>query len=144
MSKVLKDFLDIDKEQELLQSFTRLGVPSDDEINEESAQQKKGTRRNIVSSTKSRTANTTDRRKSVKFSDDVEGAGKTGQRTNRIEAELRAARKRTEELMQKRKKPKENFVDFYTDKDRAAAVSAGEVSYFSTLAVLLTVFMTLF
>lgn len=138
MSKALKDFLDIDKEQELLQSFTRLGVPSDDDINEESAQQKKGTRRNIVSSTKSRTANTTDRRKSVKFSDDVEGAGgagKTGQRTNRIEAELRAARKRTEELMQKRKKPKENFVDFYTDKDRAAAVSAGEVSYFSTLAV---------
>ncbi|XP_058984837.1 outer dynein arm-docking complex subunit 4-like isoform X1 [Musca domestica] len=123
MSKVLKDFFDIDKEQELLQSFTRLGVPSDDDVNEEATKEKKS---RIVATKVKAASRDTRRKQSVKFNDDTDGPVKgQHQRMNRIEAELRAARKRNEELMQKRKKPKENFVDFYTDKDRAAAVSAG-------------------
>uniref|UniRef100_A0A1I8NZK3 Outer dynein arm-docking complex subunit 4 n=1 Tax=Stomoxys calcitrans TaxID=35570 RepID=A0A1I8NZK3_STOCA len=122
MSNVLKDFLDIDKQQELLQSFTRLGA-TEDELNDEQAPQKKGSRRHIPSSPKSKSA-AGERRKSVKFEDtDAPVAGKGRNRIS-IEAELRAARKRIEELS-KKKKVKENFVDFYTDKDRATAVSAG-------------------
>lgn len=120
MSKALKDYLAVDKEQELLQSFTRLGATSDDEANEDAALQKKGSRRHVSSKGSAHD----DRRKSVKYSDG-EGGEKAGQRANRIESELRAMRKRAEEIMMKKKKPKENFVDFYTDKDRAAAVSAG-------------------
>lgn len=133
MSKVFKDFLAVDKEQELLQSFTRLGIQSDDEAYEDSTNHKKGARRRVsyaLHSQGPRQSNftATERRKSVKFSDVVDGVTSEksmGHRINRIEAELRAARKKTEDQMAKKKKPKENFVDFYTDKDRAAAVSAG-------------------
>ncbi|KAI8120028.1 hypothetical protein FF38_00775 [Lucilia cuprina] len=127
MSKVLKDFLAVDKEQELLQSFIRLGATSDEEAFEESNQHKKGAARRRASSYTSPRKTADNRRKSVKFFDGAEGPTEksTGQRMNRIEAELRAARKKSEDLAAKKKKPKENFVDFYTDKDRAAAVSAG-------------------
>lgn len=129
MSKVLKDFLAVDKEQELLQSFIRLGAPTDDDAFDDSTHQriKNGGRRRASSYTSPRRLAAGNRRKSVKFFDGTDGTAEksTGQRMNRIEAELRAARKKNEELMAKKKKPKENFVDFYTDKDRAAAVSAG-------------------
>lgn len=129
MSKVLKDFLAVDKEQELLQSFIRLGAPTDDDAFDDSIHHKKGGARRRTSSYTSprKLAAGDNHRKSVKFSDGTDGTTEktTGQRMNRIEAELRAARKKNEDLMAKKKKPKENFVDFYTDKDRAAAVSAG-------------------
>lgn len=128
MSNVLKDFLAVDKEQELLQSFIRLGAPTDEEgLDGEGTQVKKGAARRRASSYTSPRKPVDNRRKSVKFHEggDVVTEKSTGQRMNRIEAELRAARKKTEELNAKKKKPKENFVDFYTDKDRAAAVSAG-------------------
>lgn len=126
MSKVLKDFLAVDKEQELLQSFIRLGATSDDEALEDGAHKKGAARRRASSYTSPRKP-VDNRRKSVKFHEggDVVTEKSTGQRMNRIEAELRAARKKSEDLNAKKKKPKENFVDFYTDKDRAAAVSAG-------------------
>lgn len=137
MSKVLKDFLAVDKEQELLQSFIRLGVPSDDEVFEDSAQQRKTAARRRTSSYNSATKTADNRRKSVKFYEGGDGTAEkpTGQRMNRIEAELRAARKKTEDLMAKKKKPKENFVDFYTDKDRAAAVSAGSYDIKQSLQI---------
>ncbi|XP_018791564.1 PREDICTED: tetratricopeptide repeat protein 25 isoform X1 [Bactrocera latifrons] len=135
MSSVLKNILDVDKEQELLQSFIRIGITADEESIDESTRKLNQAR--YYSSPRSRHSyngkslsnaikgvrNLNSNRKTVKFADDVEKSG-VGGRGNRIEAELRAARRKTEDQLFK-KKPKENFVDFYTDKDRAAAVSAG-------------------
>lgn len=125
MSSVVKNILDVDKEQELLQSFIRIGITADEESIDESTRKrtrhyfnKRGSS-NAIPGVRNVICN----RKTVKFADDVEKSG-IGGRGNRIEAELRAARRKTEDQVLK-KKPKENFVDFYTDKDRAAAVSAG-------------------
>lgn len=135
MSSVLRNILDVDKEQELLQSFIRIGITADEESIDESTRKLSQGRYYSFSSTKHsfnkrRSSNAIPgvrnlicSRKTVKFADDVEKSG-VGSRGNRIEAELRAARRKTEDQLLK-KKPKENFVDFYTDKDRAAAVSAG-------------------
>jgi len=139
MSNVLQNFLTGDKEQELLQSFIRTGNAVDDEAAEEQTKKKRGRRRRTSFSRPSRERRSSSTLpappsmqqtvgKAVKFSDtaDNENAagaagGGSNKRANRIETELRAARKRTEEQLLKKK----NFVDFYTDKDRAAAVSAG-------------------
>ncbi|SPP75376.1 Hypothetical predicted protein, partial [Drosophila guanche] len=133
MSNVLNNILAVDKEQELLQSFIRTGANADEESLDESHKRSKGRGRRS-----SHKQPIWDRRDSYcggrRSSGDRGGRGKQaddggdgggGKRGNRIEAELRAARKRIEEQIAKKKKPKENFVDFYTDKDRAAAVSAG-------------------
>ncbi|XP_039955796.1 outer dynein arm-docking complex subunit 4 isoform X1 [Bactrocera tryoni] len=135
MSSVMKNILDVDKEQELLQSFIRIGITADEESIDESSRKLNQAR--YYSSPRTRHSyngkslsnaipggrNLNSNRKTVKFADDVEKSG-VGGRGNRIEAELRAARRKTEDQLLK-KKTKENFVDFYTDKDRAAAVSAG-------------------
>lgn len=129
MSDVLKNFMALDKEQELLQSFMRVGVISDEEPEEPIKKSTRRSRLSQMSKPRERRGSdaaqeSRDRRKSVKFADgDVNE--KVIPKSNRIEAELRAQRKKIEEQMLKKKKPKENFVDFYTDKDRAAAVSAG-------------------
>ncbi|KAI8035863.1 hypothetical protein M5D96_011294 [Drosophila gunungcola] len=129
MSKA-KSILAVDKEQELLQSFLRTGAAAEEESQDEAGRRSKG---------RSHKPPIWERRESTdrggrgggrdgKQADDGGaggGDGQGGKRGNRIEAELRAARKRIEEQIAKKKKPKENFVDFYTDKDRAAAVSAG-------------------
>ncbi|KAH8405730.1 hypothetical protein KR215_007569 [Drosophila sulfurigaster] len=132
-TSVLNNILAVDKEQELLQSFIRTGNNADEEDLDESNKRSKG--RGRVShkppiwerrdSYGAGGKSSTERgaRRSSKHPDDMDAGG--SKRGNRIEAELRAARKRIEEQMLKKKKPKENFVDFYTDKDRAAAVSAG-------------------
>ncbi|XP_068145432.1 outer dynein arm-docking complex subunit 4 [Drosophila tropicalis] len=137
-NSVLNTILAVDKEQELLQSFTRTGANAEEELLEEANKRSKG-RGGRRSSYK---PPIWDRRDSYgvggRKSSGDRGGGRGGKnadgdgndlagtkRGNRIEAELRAARKRIEEQILKKKKPKENFVDFYTDKDRAAAVSAG-------------------
>lgn len=132
-TSVLNTILAVDKEQELLQSFIRTGNNADEDDLDESNKRSKGRGRashkppiwERRSSYSAGGKTTTERgaRGGGKHTDDGEAGGT--KRGNRIEAELRAARKRIEEQMQKKKKPKENFVDFYTDKDRAAAVSAG-------------------
>ncbi|XP_033253920.1 uncharacterized protein LOC117193286 [Drosophila miranda] len=132
MSSVLNNILTVDKEQELLQSFIRTGANADEESLDESHKRSKG--RGSRSSHKPPIWDRRESRGGRRSSGDRAGGGKQaedggdgagGKRGNRIEAELRAARKRIEEQIAKKKKPKENFVDFYTDKDRAAAVSAG-------------------
>ncbi|XP_026840799.1 tetratricopeptide repeat protein 25 isoform X1 [Drosophila persimilis] len=132
MSSVLNNILAVDKEQELLQSFIRTGANADEESLDESHKRSKG--RGSRSSHKPPIWDRRESRGGRRSSGDRAGRGKQaedggdaagGKRGNRIEAELRAARKRIEEQIAKKKKPKENFVDFYTDKDRAAAVSAG-------------------
>lgn len=137
-TSVLNTILAVDKEQELLQSFIRTGANADEEALEESNKRSKGRSRasHKLPIWERRDSyggvggggggkSSTDRaaRRTSKHPDDLDAGG--SKRGNRIEAELRAARKRIEEQMLKKKKPKENFVDFYTDKDRAAAVSAG-------------------
>ncbi|EDW09879.1 outer dynein arm-docking complex subunit 4 isoform X1 [Drosophila mojavensis] len=138
-TSVLNTILAVDKEQELLQSFIRTGAAAEEESLDESNKRSKGRSRashkppiwerrdsygggggagGAGKSSSDRAA-----RRTSKHPDDLDAGG--SKRGNRIEAELRAARKRIEEQMLKKKKPKENFVDFYTDKDRAAAVSAG-------------------
>ncbi|XP_053963004.1 outer dynein arm-docking complex subunit 4 isoform X1 [Anastrepha ludens] len=138
MSNVLINILAVDKEQELLQSFIRIGVTADEESLEESPRKTGRTRASSLSrkgdsNYKRASSNAFSggrglvrNHKAVKFADEVEkgSAVGTSSRGNRIEAELRAARRKIEDQLLK-KKPKENFVDFYTDKDRAAAVSAG-------------------
>ncbi|XP_016996781.2 outer dynein arm-docking complex subunit 4 isoform X2 [Drosophila takahashii] len=134
MSNVLNTILAVDKEQELLQSFIRTGAAAEEESQDEANRRSKG---------RSHKPPIWERRESTegrggrgggrdgKQADDggagggAGGDGAGGKRGNRIEAELKAARKKIEEQIAKKKKPKENFVDFYTDKDRAAAVSAG-------------------
>lgn len=133
MSNVLNTILAVDKEQELLQSFIRTGAAAEEESQDETNRRSKG---------RSHKPPIWERRESTdrvgrgagrdgKQGDDGGAGGGAGgdaaggKRGNRIEAELRAARKKIEEQIAKKKKPKENFVDFYTDKDRAAAVSAG-------------------
>ncbi|ALC40468.1 maker116 [Drosophila busckii] len=121
------------QEQELLQSFIRTGANADEESLDETHKRSKGRGRAAYKppiwerrdSYGAGGKDSTERgqRGANKHPDDAEAGGT--KRGNRIEAELRAARKRIEEQMLKKKKPKENFVDFYTDKDRAAAVSAG-------------------
>uniref|UniRef100_W8AWF4 Uncharacterized protein n=1 Tax=Ceratitis capitata TaxID=7213 RepID=W8AWF4_CERCA len=138
MTNILKSILAVDKEQELLQSFIRIEVAADEESIDESPRKTIRGRSTSLSRThrlykERRTSseylvvqNSKEGRKIVKFIDEAEksaGIGASG-RGNRIEAELRAARRKSEDQLSK-KKTKENFVDFYTDKDRAAAVSAG-------------------
>ncbi|KAH8290194.1 hypothetical protein KR054_000922 [Drosophila jambulina] len=129
MSNVLNTILAVDKEQELLQSFIRTGAAAEEESQDEANRRSKG-RSHKTPIWERRDSTERGGRGGGKQGDDAaagaggEGGG-GGKRGNRIEAELRAARKRIEEQIAKKKKPKENFVDFYTDKDRAAAVSAG-------------------
>ncbi|KAH8283608.1 hypothetical protein KR018_009124 [Drosophila ironensis] len=129
MSNLLNTILAVDKEQELLQSFTRTGAAAEEESLEEGNRRSKG--RSHKPPIWERRDSKDGKGKSGAGGDDGAGGGGGGgeggggKRGNRIEAELRAARKRIEEQIAKKKKPKENFVDFYTDKDRAAAVSAG-------------------
>ncbi|XP_032292740.1 outer dynein arm-docking complex subunit 4 isoform X1 [Drosophila virilis] len=134
-TSVLNTILAVDKEQELLQSFIRTGANADEESLDESHKRSKGRGRGRAAhkppiwerrdsyGTGGKSSTERGTRGASKHPDDLDASG--SKRGNRIEAELRAARKRIEEQMMKKKKPKENFVDFYTDKDRAAAVSAG-------------------
>lgn len=133
-TSVLNTILAVDKEQELLQSFIRTGNNADeDDLDESNKRGSKGRgrasqkppiwERRTSYSAGGKTTTERGARGGGKHAEDGEAGGT--KRGNRIEAELRAARKRIEEQMLKKKKPKENFVDFYTDKDRAAAVSAG-------------------
>ncbi|KAH8355632.1 hypothetical protein KR200_009059 [Drosophila serrata] len=131
MSNVLNTILAVDKEQELLQSFIRTGAAAEEESLDEANRRSKG-RSHKTPIWERRDSTERGGRGGGKQGDDGAAgggaggeAGAGGKRGNRIEAELRAARKRIEEQIAKKKKPKENFVDFYTDKDRAAAVSAG-------------------
>jgi len=117
---VLNNILAVDKEQELLQSFIRTGNNADEESLDEGNKRSRG--RGRVShkppiwerrdSYGAGGKSSTERgaRRASKHPDDIEAGG--SKRGNRIEAELRAARKRIEEQMMKKKKPKENFVDF--------------------------------
>ncbi|XP_064542602.1 outer dynein arm-docking complex subunit 4 isoform X1 [Drosophila montana] len=132
-TSVLNTILAVDKEQELLQSFIRTGANADEESLDESHKRSKGRgraahkppiwERRDSYGPGGKSSTERGARGASKHPEDLEASG--SKRGNRIEAELRAARKRIEEQMLKKKKPKENFVDFYTDKDRAAAVSAG-------------------
>ncbi|XP_017096784.1 outer dynein arm-docking complex subunit 4 isoform X1 [Drosophila bipectinata] len=132
MSNVLNTILAVDKEQELLQSFIRTGAAAEEESLEEGNRRSKGRSHKTPIWERRDSTERGGRNKDGKSGGGDDGAGGGaggdgggGKRGNRIEAELRAARKRIEEQIAKKKKPKENFVDFYTDKDRAAAVSAG-------------------
>lgn len=118
-SNVFNKMLAVDKDnQELLQSFIRVGINADDDLPDKADEKSS-------KSNKDAHKGAGERRKSVRFNEEGESDQK-GVRGNRMEAELRAARRRRQEQeLLLKKKPKENFVDFYTDKDRAAAVSAG-------------------
>ncbi|KAH8401942.1 hypothetical protein KR009_008794 [Drosophila setifemur] len=133
MSSILNTILAVDKEQELLQSFIRTGAAAEEESLEEANRRSKGRSHKTPIWERRDSTERGGRGRDGKGAGADDGAGGGGaggeggggKRGNRIEAELRAARKRIEEQIAKKKKPKENFVDFYTDKDRAAAVSAG-------------------
>uniref|UniRef100_A0A1A9Z7P3 Outer dynein arm-docking complex subunit 4 n=1 Tax=Glossina pallidipes TaxID=7398 RepID=A0A1A9Z7P3_GLOPL len=130
MSKSFNNFLTVDKEQQLLQSFIRTGVQADDESSGHWSADKGNDKRDSSSMRKATPGfNGEKRKKLTKHGETVNDVDKTAAsniaRGARIEIELKAARKKNEEQIQKKRKPKENFVDFYTDKDRAAAVSAG-------------------
>lgn len=122
MSKGLKDLLAPNKDQELLQSFVRVGVaaPTDTTHNEDTKEKKapgEGKRMSTVN---------LNRRKSLRFAE-PEPMERELLRTRRI--------KMINSENMKKKKPKENFNDYYTDKDRAAAVSAGSFDIKQSLKI---------
>uniref|UniRef100_A0A1A9WXJ9 Outer dynein arm-docking complex subunit 4 n=1 Tax=Glossina brevipalpis TaxID=37001 RepID=A0A1A9WXJ9_9MUSC len=130
MNKCFKNFLTVDKEQQLLQSFIRIETQTDDESPEDWSANKISEQRGDFSLRKVKSGfNVDKRKKSAKCDGILNNIEKTGtsnaNRGARIETELKEARKKIEDQVVKKRKPKENFVDFYTDKDRAAAVSAG-------------------
>lgn len=124
MSKGLTELLAPSKDQELLQSFVRVGitVTADTSAPNEEVKEKK----RIPGEGKRLSTVTLNRRKSLRF---VENEP--------LEKELQRLRKikiiNSENL--KKKKPKETFNDYYTDKDRAAAVSAGSFDIKQSLKI---------
>lgn len=130
MTSVVKSLLALDKEQELLQSFILRSVGGSDEVHtQEPAMRHSGALPPTTSSVERRERARVKVKKKVSKASTNEGkvanAGATT--ASRMEADIMANSRRNEENAQsmKRRKAKEFFVDFYTDKDRAAAVSAG-------------------
>lgn len=124
MSKGLTDLLAPSKDQELLQSFVRVGitVATDNAVQNEEIKEK---RRQTGEGKRMSTVNM-NRRKSLRFAENES-----------LEKELLRLRRMkimNSEMMLK-KKPKESFNDYYTDKDRAAAVSAGSFDIKQSLKI---------
>lgn len=124
MSKGLTELLAPSKDQELLQSFVRVGVIT---VTETSTQNEDSKEKKAPGEGKRMSTFNPNRRKSLRFAE-PEPLEKELLRTRRMKM-LQS------ELMMKKKPPKESFNDYYTDKDRAAAVSAGSFDIKQSLKI---------
>lgn len=124
MSKGLTELLAPSKDQELLQSFVRVGIT----IAAENTQNEDGSEKKAPGEGKRMsTFNIMNRRKSLRFAE-----------PESLEKELLRSRRLkmiNSEIMMRKRPPKETFNDYYTDKDRAAAVSAGSFDIKQSLKI---------
>lgn len=133
MSKV-RDILGTDRDNEFLQSFVRVGIRADDEDTAiksvYSMQPKSSAAHNIDSA--STAVNDRQRQSLAKQSSEVRSdEGLQSRRSrNSLLPELNARHKG-----KRRKAPRENFDEIYTDKDRAAAVSFGSYDIKQSLSI---------
>lgn len=131
MTTIVKRLLSVDKEQELLQSFIFRNVgETENNLNNDSNRHKKLPKHDTFFTKRSKVKRPINvSKKLIKtVGNEGKGANAGGSiATSRMETDILANSRRNDETAQtmKRRKPKEFFVDFYTDKDRAAAVSAG-------------------
>lgn len=131
MTTIVKRLLAVDKEQELLQSFIFKSVGGSENPSHDRSNRQKTTPKNALHPTKrSKIKRPISEGKKLAKTVGNEGKGAnagSSVTTSRMETDILANSRRNDESAQsmKRRKPKEFFVDFYTDKDRAAAVSAG-------------------
>lgn len=125
MSKGLTELLAPSKDQELLQSFVRVGItvaPATPPHHEEGSEKKAPGEGKRMS-----TFNIMTRRKSLRFAE-PESLEKELLRTRRLKM-------MNFEIMMRKRPQKESFNDYYTDKDRAAAVSAGSFDIKQSLKI---------